>query len=99
MAAGAFDAEPAVQSLDPIYETHETGSVPRFCASDAVVRDDDPDGAVRPFNGDRGLRSLRVLQHVCDRLGDEIVDRGFDWLGQSLVWDSGDLDRDRRRGG
>ena len=45
------------------------------------------------------MRRLRVLRDVRDRLGDEVVDRGFDGAGQPVVRQARELDRDWRAPG
>src|SRR3954451_18451723 len=78
-ASGAFEMESAAECLDAIGEADQPCAAAGFCASDAVVADDDGGDAVRPFDGNARRRRMRVLGDVRDRFGDEVVDRGLDW--------------------
>ena len=78
-------AQRAVERGQPVGEAAQAGAAGRVGAADAVVADLDGDAAVQAPDGDRGVRRLRVLGDVGQRLGDHEVGRALDRSREPLV--------------
>ena len=64
--------------LEPVRQPAQPRAEGGVGAADAVVGHDDRSRAVRAADADRHVRRLRVLRHVGDRLGDDVVRRRLD---------------------
>ena len=69
---------------------------PGVGSADAIVGDADEDAPVVAQHAHGDVGGVCVLGDVGDRLGDEVVGRGLDGLGQAFVGHVVDLDRQRR---
>src|SRR4051794_40114220 len=84
-AGWAVDAKVPVERLDTVGETVQARAAPGVRSADAVVGDADEDAPVVAQHADGDVGRVGVLGDVGDRLGDEVVGRGLDGLGQALV--------------
>src|SRR5262249_60457772 len=76
-AGRAGERDRSAERLDAILEPDQAGAARRIGTADAVIRDLDPERFLAPETADRDRRGLRVLDGVRDRLGHDVVDRGF----------------------
>ena len=90
------DVETAVEGLDAGGQSVQAGAVVGVGATHAVVADGHRCAGVRADHANRCVRRSRVLAHIGDRLGDDVVGRRLDAWGQTLLRHLGDLDRDGR---
>ena len=88
----------AVQRLDPVGETAETGAAGGVGAADAVVRDLDHGAAVQLGDADGDRRGRCVLGDVRQRLRDDVVRRGLYWLRKPVLREI-EVDRKGSAGG
>ncbi len=95
----AGDREPAAERLDAVREPAQAGAGREVGAALAVVAHLDADRVCCRADRHRDGGGVRVLGRVREALGDEVVDRGFERLGEPVVGDSLDLDRERCAGG
>ena len=92
----ALDAQAAVERLDAVGEAAQARAARGIGAADAVVGDHDAArGARTSVHADGRALGLGVLGDVRDRLGDDVVDGRLDRLGQALLGQLGELDRQR----
>ena len=84
LARCALDPQLAVQRLDAVAQAAEAGAAIGVGATDAVVRDLDLDSAVGALDAHRGRVGAGMLDDVGERLGDGVVRRRLDLLGQAL---------------
>ena len=85
-ARSAVEDDSAAQRLDAVLEADQAGAVAEVSPADAVVADCDTQDVVFGvgFDSDADGRGVRVLGRVGQRLGDDIVARDLDRLGQPI---------------
>ena len=81
-AAWAVDRERALERRDAVGEAAEARSARRVGAADAVVRDLDAQRALLAGDANGHDRGAGVLDHVRERLRDDVVGGGLDRLRQ-----------------
>src|SRR4051812_7238599 len=91
----AFDAQAAVEGLDPVFEPPEARAALRARAPDAVIGHLDRDDAGRAHHADGRRGGACVLRDVREGLGGDVVDRDLDGHRQPLLDLHPHIDRER----
>jgi hypothetical protein len=81
--------------LDTVPQADEPGAARRICTADAIVADGNAQRAVERLDSNADNRRVRVLGHVGEQLGDDVVGSDLDPLGQTPLGAYVELDRDR----